>query len=131
MPHQIIDWPAQCCVIPLDQAWFCESCRAITNVATCCTCASAEHAQRLAPWLDREPEPISIPRTGVFLTVIPTSKKLPVKATGTPLLHTSASRLRKRGNRQPAHFARPRPRSPRPVARTGRQFRISGGCASS
>jgi len=76
-PHQIIDWSAQRCVIPLDQAWFCESCRAVTNDVTCCSCASAEHTQRLAPWLDREPEPVRVPPTGVFLTVIPVPKKRP------------------------------------------------------
>ena len=86
MPRHIIDWPAQSCAIPLDQAWFCESCRVITNDPTCCSCASAEHNQRLAPWLDREPETIIIPPTGVFLTVIPASKKLPQKANCAPPL---------------------------------------------
>ena len=66
------------CMIPLDQAWFCESCHVITNDEMCCTCASAEHNQRLALWLDREREPIRVPPTGVFLTVIPASKKRPV-----------------------------------------------------
>ena len=74
MRHQI----SESCVIPLDQAWYCESCRAISNDATCCSCASAEHNQRLALWLDREHEPIRVPPTGVFLTVIPASKKRPV-----------------------------------------------------
>lgn len=74
-----IDWPSQLCVIPLDQAWYCESCRAICNCATCCCCASAEHAQRLALWLDREREPISIPLTGVILSVVPDSKKPPAE----------------------------------------------------
>ena len=79
MPHPIIDWPAQICAIPLDEAWFCESCRAITNDVTCCFCASEEHTQRLAPWLDRERETINLPSTGVFLTVIPAAKKVPDK----------------------------------------------------
>ena len=74
MRHQI----SESCVIPLDQAWYCESCRAISNDATCCSCASAEHNQRLALWLDRELEPISIPLTGVILSVTPAPKKRPV-----------------------------------------------------
>ena len=85
MRRQIISWPARC-VIPLDQAWYCESCRAISNDATCCNCASEGHSQRLAPWLDREREPISIPPTGVFLTVIPTSKKRSEEAIPPPAL---------------------------------------------
>jgi hypothetical protein len=84
MGHQIISSPADRCAIPLDQAWFCESCHTITNDATCCTCASAEHTQRLAPWLDREREPIRVPSTGVFLTVIPASKKRPVVVESIP-----------------------------------------------
>ena len=79
MRRQIIEPHSQLCVIPLDQAWYCESCRAICNDATCCCCASAEHAHRLAPWLDREREPISIPLTGVILSVIPDFKKHPEK----------------------------------------------------
>lgn len=84
MRRRSISWPAQRSVIPLDQAWYCESCRAISNDPTCCNCASAEHTQRLAPWLDREREPIRIPPTGVFLTVIPTSKKRLAEANRTP-----------------------------------------------
>jgi hypothetical protein len=79
MRHQITER----CAIPLDQAWYCESCRAICNDAACCSCASADHTQRLALWLDREREPISIPLTGVFLTVIPASKKRLEDANGT------------------------------------------------
>ena len=75
MRHQIVSAPTDRCAIPLDNAWFCESCRAICNDATCCNCASAEHTQRLAPWLDREREPISIPLTGVILTVVPAARK--------------------------------------------------------
>jgi hypothetical protein len=78
MHRQITSWSAQHCAIPLDQAWFCESCQVITNGETCCTCASAEHNQRLKLWLDREREPIRVPRTGVFLTVIPDSRKRPM-----------------------------------------------------
>lgn len=74
--------PGELFAIPLDEAWYCESCRVILNDATCFCCASAEHTQRLAPWLDREP--LNIPATGVFLTVIPVSKKGPVKVDGTP-----------------------------------------------
>jgi hypothetical protein len=74
MRHQL----TELCTIPLDQAWYCESCRAISNVATGCSCASAEHNQRLALWLDREREPIRVPPTGVFLSVTPASKKRPV-----------------------------------------------------
>ena len=85
MRRRIIDWPVQRCAIPLDSAWFCESCRAIGNDLTCCLCDNSEHTQRLAPWLDREPEPISVPLTGVFLTVIPSSRKLPEKAKCSPL----------------------------------------------
>ena len=120
MPHHRIDWPAQCCVIPLDQAWFCESCHAITNDVTCCSCASAEHSQRLALWLDREREPIRLPSTGVFLSVIPASKRLPAKTNCTPPLQASVTRLLNEGNRQPAHFARSRRRPPRRVGSTGR-----------
>ena len=82
MPHQIISWPAERCAIPLDLAWFCESCRVVCNDATCCNCDSPEHTQRLAPWLDREP--INLPATGVYLTVIPASKKSPAVETATP-----------------------------------------------
>jgi hypothetical protein len=74
MRHQI----NESCAIPLDQAWYCESCRVISNDWTCSACASAEHNQRLALWLDREREPIRVPATGVFLTVIPASMKRPV-----------------------------------------------------
>ena len=66
------------CTIPVDQAWYCESCRVICNDGTCSSCASAEHNQRLALWLDREREPIRVPPTGVFLSVIPASNKRPV-----------------------------------------------------
>ena len=83
MRRQTISWPAERCAIPLDQAWYCESCRVICNDATCCTCASAEHTQRLAPWLDREP--ISIPVTGVILSVTPAPKKHPCEVNCTPL----------------------------------------------
>jgi hypothetical protein len=78
MRRQIISSSAQSCVIPLDQAWYCESCHAITNDGMCCSCASAEHNHRLDRWLEREREPISIPRTGVYLTVTPDSRKGPV-----------------------------------------------------
>ena len=84
MAHKIISSPAERCAIPLDQAWFCESCHVITNDATCCYCASAEHSQRLAAWLDREREPIRVPSTGVFLTVIPASRKRPMAVEYTP-----------------------------------------------
>jgi hypothetical protein len=77
MPRQVISPPAGRCAIALDRAWYCESCSVICNDATCCNCDSSEHTHRLAPWLDRESEPISIPPTGVFLTVIPASKKRP------------------------------------------------------
>ena len=89
MPHQIIDWATQRCVIPLDQAWFCESCRAISNDITCYN--YDEHTQRLALWLDREREPISIPLTGVFLSVIPDSKKYPKRENYTALRMPRAS----------------------------------------
>ena len=79
---QITSRPGELFAIPLDEAWYCESCRVILNAATCFCCASAEHSHRLDPWLDREP--ISLPATGVFLTVIPTSKKGPVNAGWTP-----------------------------------------------
>jgi len=85
MRRQTTTCPPQRCVIPLDQAWFCESCRAISNDANCCTCASAEHSQRLAPWLDHEREPISLPLTGFTLTVTPTSKKRPANVEYIPL----------------------------------------------
>ena len=78
------DGPSGFCVISLDQAWFCESCRAICNNPTCACCASAEHTERLAPWLDREREPISIPSTGVFLSVTPPARKGPQKVKGLP-----------------------------------------------
>ena len=80
MGNQDVSWAAGCCAIALDQAWYCESCRVITNAATCCSCASAEHCTRLAPWLDHEREPISIPPTGVYLTVIPAARKGPKEA---------------------------------------------------
>lgn len=85
MRRRIIDFPVQPCVIPLDRAWYCESCRAISNDETCCTCASAVHTQLLASWLDREREPIRVPQTGVFLTVIPTPKKIPETVTLIPM----------------------------------------------
>jgi hypothetical protein len=66
--------------IPLGRAWYCESCRVISNDSLCCGCDSAEHTHALGPWLEREREPISIPTTGVFLTVIPASKKRPERA---------------------------------------------------
>jgi hypothetical protein len=87
MRHQI----TESCAIPLDQAWYCESCRVITNDGRCCSCASEEHNQRLALWLDREREPIRVPSTGVFLTVIPASKKRPVAVEFVPL-HRRVSR---------------------------------------
>ena len=110
MRRQIIDSPAQSCVIPLDQAWYCESCHAVTNDGTCCSCASVEHNYRLDRRLDREHEPISLPPTGVFLTVIPPSKKPPEKANCTPTRKARATRLLKGGKRQPAHSARSRRR---------------------
>jgi len=85
MRRQIIDSLSQFCAIPLDQAWYCESCRAVCNYPTCLCCASAAHTQRLALWLDREREPISIPLTGVILSVIPDSKKHPKQESFTPL----------------------------------------------
>ena len=85
MRRQIIDSLAERCLIPLDQAWYCESCSAISNDATCYNCASEEHTQRLALWLDREREPIRVPPTGVFLTVIPAPKKRPQEANCTPI----------------------------------------------
>ena len=85
MRRQIISLLAERCAIPLDQAWYCESCRMICNDPTCCTCASAEHAQRMAPWLDREIQPISIPLTGVILSVTPAPRKRPQEANSTPL----------------------------------------------
>jgi hypothetical protein len=75
MRYQMIPSPTDRCAILLDQAWYCESCQAICNDATCCICASEDHTQFLAPWLDREREPIRVPSTGVFLTVIPTAKE--------------------------------------------------------
>jgi hypothetical protein len=80
---QITSRPGELFAIPLDEAWYCESCRVILNDSACFCCASAEHTHRLAPWLDREPEIISIPASGVFLTVIPTSKKGPATADST------------------------------------------------
>ena len=70
--------PAERFAIPLDEAWFCESCHVILNDSACFCCASAVHTYRLAAWLNREP--LSIPETGVFLTVIPASKKRPPEA---------------------------------------------------
>src|SRR5215472_4414881 len=110
MRRQIISWSAERCAIPLDQAWYCESCHVISNDGTCCSCASAEHNQRLALWLDREREPIRVPPTGVFLTVIPASKKLQAKASCTPPRKTNTTRPLKGGKRQPAHSARSRRR---------------------
>lgn len=77
MRHRITSSTAECCAILLDQAWYCESCSTISNDENCCLCASAEHTQRLALWLDREREPIRVPSTGVFLTVVPVPKKRP------------------------------------------------------
>jgi hypothetical protein len=54
--------------IPLDAAWFCESCRVISNDETCPNCASHEHSHRLAPWLDREPL-VSVQVRGVVISV--------------------------------------------------------------
>jgi hypothetical protein len=81
---QITPRPGELFAIPLDEAWYCESCRVILNDSTCFCCASAEHTNRLAPWLDREHEPIRIPPTGVFLTVIPASKKRPERVDCAP-----------------------------------------------
>jgi hypothetical protein len=82
MGRQINSWHCERFVIPLDQAWYCESCRAISNCITCCNCASQEHTQRLAPWLDREP--ISIPLSGVILSVTPAPKKRLDEANSSP-----------------------------------------------
>ena len=86
MRYQMIPSPTDRCAILLDQAWYCESCHSISNDATCCSCASAEHNRRLALWLDREREPIRVPQTGVYLTVIPPSRKLSAKTNSTPPL---------------------------------------------
>lgn len=86
MGHQIKSWFAERFVIPLDQAWYCESCRAISNCVACCNCDSEEHTYRLAPWLDREP--ISIPLSGVILSVIPASKRRLGEANSTPSAQT-------------------------------------------
>lgn len=83
MRRQVISWPTERCTIPLDQAWYCESCRVICNDTTCSNCDSREHTQRLAPWLDREP--INIPLSGVFLSVTPASKKSPEEANYAPI----------------------------------------------
>jgi hypothetical protein len=83
MRHQINSRPAEPAerfAIPLDEAWYCESCRVILNDSICFCCGSAEHAHRLAPWLDHVREPISIPLTGVILTVTPAPKKRPKEA---------------------------------------------------
>jgi hypothetical protein len=85
MRQQIISSAADHCAIPLDQAWFCESCHVITNDETCSACASADHNQRLALWLDREREPIRVPANGVYLTVIPASQRRPVAVEYIPL----------------------------------------------
>jgi hypothetical protein len=85
MRRHTIDSLPQRCLIRLDQAWYCESCRAISNDATCCNCASEEHTAQLGLWLDREREPIRVPQTGAFLTVIPTSKKGPEIANLIPM----------------------------------------------
>ena len=85
MRYQMIPSPTDRCAILLDQAWYCESCHSISNDATCCSCASAEHNQRLALWLDREREPIRVPPTGVYLTVIPASQRRPVAVEYLPL----------------------------------------------
>jgi hypothetical protein len=50
----------------------------ILKDSNCFCCASAEHTHKLAPWLDHERDPISIPLTGVILTVIPSPKKRPI-----------------------------------------------------
>jgi hypothetical protein len=84
MRNQVISRPAEPAerfAIPLDEAWYCESCRVILNDSICFCCASAEHTQQLAPWLDREP--ISIPHTGVILTVTPVPRKPPKEADST------------------------------------------------
>jgi len=79
--------PAELFAIPLNEAWYCESCRVILNDSSCFCCASDGHTHRLASWLDREPEPpISLPPTGVFLSVIPVPRKPPKEADFTPPL---------------------------------------------
>ncbi len=87
MRDQIISRPAEPAerfAIPLDEAWYCESCRVVLNHAACFCCASSDHTQRLAPWLDREYEPLRIPLSGVFLSVTPIPKKLPQEAEWMP-----------------------------------------------
>lgn len=61
--------------IPLDQAWYCESCRAVINTPTCHLCASEEHAHRLEAWLTRIDlrPPISLQINGVLITISPTT----------------------------------------------------------
>ena len=81
---EITSRPGELFAIPLDEAWYCESCRVILNASTCFCCASAVHTHPLAPWLDREPEIINIPAHGVYLTVIPASKKRPENVDRTP-----------------------------------------------
>lgn len=54
--------------IHLDQAWFCETCRVVSNDSTCSACASPEHTHRLAPWLDREPL-VSVHTQGLFISI--------------------------------------------------------------
>lgn len=60
------------CVIPLDRAWFCESCCAVSNDAHCSNCDSAAHTDRLAKWLDPA---IIIPGSGVWLSISPAPKE--------------------------------------------------------
>ena len=74
--------PAERFAIPLNEAWYCESCQVILNCPDCFCCASAGHTQRLRPWLDREP--INLPPTGVFLSVVPDGKKRPEKESYAP-----------------------------------------------
>jgi hypothetical protein len=75
--------PGERFAIPLDEAWYCESCRVILNDSTCFCCASREHIHRLAAWLDRDSQALRVPDRGVFITVTPESKKLPKEAEGT------------------------------------------------
>ena len=76
----IVSRPDERFAIPLDEAWYCESCHVILNVSACFCCGSNGHTHRLAAWLDREREPISIPLTGVILSVIPVPRKGPKEA---------------------------------------------------
>ena len=81
--------PAERFAIPLDEAWYCESCRVILNCPACFCCDSATHTNRLGPWLDREP--ISLPPTGVYLSVIPGKKKPPERERDAPQRASIAS----------------------------------------